>query len=139
MGEAAALSVRAQRCQSHYFSTTPHIHVYFDTRCTKVSPLYSTDMVRSGTNFVPECSKSCCNQELLSSMWSLLRRQLWLLWNEHRMWETVIWKCQMTFLMRFINGLWSVSIDCVWASYTFQGKQRFSSLFEMLTCVVRVC
>jgi len=27
-GEAAALSVRAQRCQSHYFSTTPHI-AYF--------------------------------------------------------------------------------------------------------------
>ena len=24
-GEAAALSVRAQRCQSHYFSTTPRI------------------------------------------------------------------------------------------------------------------
>ena len=23
-GEAATLSVRAQRCQSHYFSTTPH-------------------------------------------------------------------------------------------------------------------
>jgi len=26
-GEAAALSVRAQRCQSHYFSTTPHISI----------------------------------------------------------------------------------------------------------------
>ena len=25
-GEAAALSVRAQHCQSHYFSTTPRTH-----------------------------------------------------------------------------------------------------------------
>jgi hypothetical protein len=28
-GEAAALSVRAQRCQSHYFSATPRIFISF--------------------------------------------------------------------------------------------------------------
>jgi len=27
-GEAAALSVGAQRCQSHYFSTTPRISIW---------------------------------------------------------------------------------------------------------------
>ena len=47
-GEAAALSVRAQRCQSHYFSTTPRIkhftrkpkHVYDKT---SQNPLWKND------------------------------------------------------------------------------------------------
>ena len=34
-GEAAALSVRAQRCQSHYFSTTPRMSYILRTACVQ--------------------------------------------------------------------------------------------------------
>jgi len=45
-GETAALSVRAQRCQSHYFSTIPRIddslHRVTNTRC-RIDTLFSPD------------------------------------------------------------------------------------------------
>ena len=72
-GEAAALSVRAQRCQSHYFSTTPctsnkmqRYTVYYIWKLLYMFRLVSPPIIRSANNCI-------------CSIWYLLHRCCYLL------------------------------------------------------------